>query len=311
MGFLRLFSGHTPKIKISSSKKDGFSGWVKCAGCEEMTHASELKKNLQCCPKCEFHYRMDVDDRLAMLLDKDSFKELYADLESKDPLNFEDSEVYQDRLKRSKKKTGRKDAIVTGTGAINGKPIAIGVLNFAFMGGSMGTVVGEKITRIIELAIQDSLPVILVSASGGARMQESSLSLMQMAKTSAALGRLGKAKLPYISVLTNPTTGGVTASFAALGDIIIAEPGALIGFAGPRVVEQTIKQKLPKTAQRSEFLIEKGMVDCIVKRGEMKESLSTFLDFLTSGAAKLDELVNQFTTIRKKNAIDVAANPGK
>lgn len=276
-----------------------------------MTHASELKKNLQCCPKCEFHYRMDVDDRLAMLLDKDSFEELYADLETKDPLKFEDSEVYQDRLKRSRKKTGRKDAIVTGLGTINGKRVAIGVLNFAFMGGSMGTVVGEKITRIIELAIQDALPVILVSASGGARMQESSLSLMQMAKTSAALGRLSKARLPYISVLTNPTTGGVTASFAALGDIIIAEPGALIGFAGPRVVEQTIKQKLPKTAQRSEFLIEKGMVDCIVKRSEMKESLSTFLEFLTGGTSNLDELMAQFTTIRKKNAIDVAANPGK
>ncbi|MCH9614857.1 MAG: Acetyl-coenzyme A carboxylase carboxyl transferase subunit beta [Chlamydiia bacterium] len=311
MGFLRLFSRHAPKIKISSSKKDGFSGWVKCSGCEEMTHASELKKNFQCCPKCDFHYRMGVDERIEMLVDEGSFEELYAELESKDPLRFKDEEVYQDRLKRSKKKTGRKDAIVVGMAKLNGRDVALGVLNFAFMGGSMGTVVGEKITRIIELAIERAMPVILVSASGGARMQESSLSLMQMAKTSAALNRLGKARLPYISVLTNPTTGGVTASFASLGDIIIGEPGALIGFAGPRVVEQTIKQKLPKTAQRSEFLIEKGMIDAIVKRSEMKDTLSTFLDFLTTSPEKLDVLIKQFTTSRKKNAIDVAANPGK
>ncbi|MCB1081988.1 MAG: acetyl-CoA carboxylase carboxyl transferase subunit beta, partial [Chlamydiia bacterium] len=231
-------------------------------------------------------------------------------------LAFVDSEPYIERLEKAQKKVGRKDAIITGTCQIKGKKAALGVLDFGFMGGSMGSVVGERITLLIEHAIKKNLPVVLVSSSGGARMQESIFSLMQMAKTSAGLARLHNAGLPFISILANPTTGGVTASFASLGDIIIAEPDALIGFAGPRVVEQTIGQKLPDTAQKSEFLLEKGMIDCIVKRGELKEKLAFFLNFLTGNQTpaqeekervegKLDDLINLSQKERKKNAIKV------
>jgi acetyl-CoA carboxylase carboxyl transferase subunit beta len=276
-----LFSRNKPKIKVQTTKKDGFSGWIKCSGCSELIHANELGQNLNCCPKCDYHYRLGVKQRIDLLADAGSFAELFDHISPIDALHFVDAESYQKRLEEAQSKTGRKDAVCTGLCTINGIETALGVLDFSFMGGSMGSVVGEKLTLLIELAKEKSLPLVIVSASGGARMQESILSLMQMAKTSAALAKLHEAKLPYISVLTNPTTGGVTASFATLGDIVIAEPDALIAFAGPRVVEQTIGQKLPPRAQKSEFLLEKGMVDCIVKRSELKAKLAFFLAFLS------------------------------
>ena len=277
--FIRLFRRSGPKIKVELSKKDRFSGWIKCSGCAELIHADELVDSLNCCPKCNYHYRLTLQQRINLLCDEGSFEELFTDLHAADPLKFSDTEKYEDRLKRTIEKTGRSEAIAVGRAKVDKKEVAIGILDFSFMGGSMGSVVGERITRLIELAIVERLPVVIVSASGGARMQESILSLMQMAKTSAALARLGSARLPFISILTNPTTGGVTASFASLGDVIMAEPGALIGFAGPRVIEQTMLQKLPEGAQRSEFLEKKGMVDLVVPRGELKQKLSFFLEF--------------------------------
>lgn len=274
-----LFSRNQPKIKVQTSKKDGFSGWIKCSGCSEMIHANELQQNLNCCPKCSHHYRLGLQERLSLLADEGSAEELFDHIVPVDSLEFVDTESYKTRLEQSIQKTGRSDAIWTGCCKLEGKGIALAVLDFSFMGGSMGSVVGEKLTLLIEHAIEQKLPLIVVSASGGARMQESILSLMQMAKTSAALSRLHQAKLPYLSVLTNPTTGGVTASFATLGDIIVAEPDALIAFAGPRVVEQTIKQKLPPRAQKSEFLLEKGMIDAIIHRANLKAKLSQLLEF--------------------------------
>ncbi len=274
-----LFSRNQPKIKVQTTKKDGFSGWIKCSGCSEMIHANELQQNLNCCPKCAHHYRLGLEERLSLLADEGSAEELFGHIVPVDSLDFVDTESYKDRLEQSIRRTGRSDAIWTGGCKLDGKAIALAVLDFSFMGGSMGSVVGERLTLLIEHAIQHSLPLIIVSASGGARMQESILSLMQMAKTSAALSRLHQAGLPYLSVLTNPTTGGVTASFATLGDVIVAEPDALIAFAGPRVVEQTIKQKLPPKAQKSEFLLEKGMIDNIIQRADLKPSLSRLLDY--------------------------------
>ncbi len=282
MGFLRLFSKTKPKIKVEASKKDGFSGWVKCSQCTEMVHSNEMQENLNCCPKCGHHYRFSAAQRIDLLADENSFEELFTELKPIDPLEFVDSEPYTQRIARAQAKSGRDEGIYTGTCLINERKTALAVMDFGYMGGSMGSVVGERLTRLIELACEKGIPLVVVSSSGGARMQESSLSLMQMAKTSAALARLDNKGVPYISVLTNPTTGGVTASFASLGDIIIAEPDALIGFAGPRIVEQTIRQKLPSTAQKSEFLLEKGMIDCIVKRSELKDKISVFLEFLTS-----------------------------
>lgn len=275
-----LFSRSKPKINIQTTKKDGFSGWVKCSGCHEMVHANELQQNLHCCPKCKYHYRLSGLQRVELLADETTAKERFVHLKATDPLHFVDTEGYPKRLEKAQKSSGRDEAVWVGECKIKGQSVALGVLDFSFMAGSMGSVVGEKLTLLIEFAIQQRLPLVIVSASGGARMQESILSLMQMAKTSAALAKLHEAKLPYISVLTNPTSGGVTASFASLGDIIIAEPDALICFAGPRVVEQVIKQKLPEGAQRSEFLLDKGMVDCIVPRSELKEKISLFLSFL-------------------------------
>ena len=234
-------------------------------------HAKELENNLNCCPKCNFHYRLAAIDRIKSLIDEDTFKELFTDIKPQDRLGFVESEAYTKRLQDAQEKTSRDDAIIVGTGLLKGRIVTLGVMDFNFMGGSMGVVVGERITRLIEHAIRERLPVIIVSSSGGARMQESVLSLMQMAKTSAALAKLGCAGLPYISVLTNPTTGGVTASFASLGDVILAEPDALICFAGPRVIEQTTGMKLPVGAQRSEFLLEHGMIDSIVLRHALKE----------------------------------------
>lgn len=276
-----LFSRNKPKIKVQTTKKDGFSGWVKCSGCSELIHANELQQNLNCCPKCQYHYRLSLKQRISLLSDPDTFTELFTEIQAVDALGFVDTESYKDRLTQAIEKTGRDEAVCTGTCRLDGQPIALGILDFSFMGGSMGSVVGERLTRLIELAIEERLPLVLVSASGGARMQESILSLMQMAKTSAALAKLHELRIPYISILTNPTTGGVTASFATLGDVIIAEPDALIAFAGPRVVEQTIGQKLPPRAQKSEFLLEKGMIDCIVKRSELRSRISFFVGFLT------------------------------
>lgn len=276
-----LFSRNKPKIKVQTTKKDGFSGWIKCGGCSELVHATELQKNLNCCPKCSYHYRLPLAQRIELLSDESTFSELFTDIQSTDPLQFVDTESYKDRLAEAKKKTGRDEAIAVGTCKIEGIKVALAILDFSFMGGSMGSVVGERLTLLIEHAIEKRLPLVIVSASGGARMQESILSLMQMAKTSAALALLDEQGLPYISILTNPTTGGVTASFATLGDIILAEPDALIAFAGPRVVEQTIGQKLPPNAQKSEFLLDKGMIDVIVKRADLKEKLAFFLELLS------------------------------
>ncbi len=297
-----LFSKLKPSIKIQTIKKDGFSGWVKCSGCSELIHANELGANLSCCPKCGYHYRLSLKQRIDLLADEGSFTEYFTEIKPVDALSFVDTESYQSRLDAAVAKTKRDDAACVGLCSLQGKEVALGILDFSFMGGSMGSVVGERLTCLIELAIEKNLPLIIVSASGGARMQESVLSLMQMAKTSAALAKLHEARLPYISVLTNPTTGGVTASFATLGDIIIAEPDALIAFAGPRVVEQTIGQKLPPRAQKSEFLLEKGMIDCIVKRSSLKSTIASFLDFLMQNdrEMKIDHLAQKMPERLKK-----------
>lgn len=278
---MRLFSRDKPKIKVETSKADGFSGWLKCSHCHEMIHTKELTENLNCCPKCGHHYRLTAQERIQSLADEGTFCEMFQTLAPKDPLEFIDSEPYPERIARAEKKSDGNEAVLTGSCKIEGLATALGVMDFNFMGGSMGSVVGERLTRLIEYALQQKLPVVIVSASGGARMQESIFSLMQMAKTSAALARLHEARLPFISILTNPTSGGVTASFASLGDIILAEPDALIGFAGPRVVEQTIRQKLPPGAQKSEFLLKHGMIDGVVERKELKHKLVQFLYFLT------------------------------
>lgn len=278
-----LFSRSKPKIKVQTTKKDGFSGWLKCTSCLELIHEHELAENLSCCPKCNHHYQLSWQKRIEMLSDEGSFVELFAELASCDPLDFVDSEAYTDRLKRTQKKTGLQEAVVTGHASLEGRKMALGVMDFSFMGASMGSVVGEKITRLIEYAIKAKLPVVLVCCSGGARMQESALSLMQMAKTSAALAKLAEAGLAYISICTNPTTGGVTASFAMLGDVILAEPKALIAFAGRRVVEQTIREKLPEDAQTAEFLLRHGMIDSIVPRGQLRASLAQVLHYTSGG----------------------------
>jgi acetyl-CoA carboxylase carboxyl transferase subunit beta len=256
--------------------------WSKCNNCNEIIYNKELERNLYVCPKCNYHFRISSQKRIFLTLDKDSFVEYDPNISSTDPLKFKDVKRYKDRLKENQKNTGMKDAAVTGEGKIDGISVMVGILDFSFMGGSMGVAVGEKITRLIERATEKKYPLIIFSSSGGARMQEGIFSLMQMAKTTAALGRFGETGLPYISILTDPTTGGVTASFAMLGDIILAEPKALIGFAGPRVIEQTIKQKLPEGFQRAEYLLEHGMVDAIVERKDIKDTLSNFLDMLIS-----------------------------
>lgn len=269
-----LTGGEERRVRVP----DGL--WVKCKSCGATLYAKDLESNLQVCPKCDFHFRVSARKRLALLLDEGSFVEYDADMVSVDFLQFKDSKSYQDRINATLAKGGSKDAVITGSGRIEGTPVQIAVFDFSFMGGSMGSVVGEKITRAIERGIEGNTPVIVVSASGGARMQESILSLMQMAKTSAALAKLREKGLPFISVLTDPTTGGVTASFAMLGDINVAEPQALIGFAGPRVIEQTIRQKLPEGFQRAEYLLDHGMVDMIVHRKEMKQTLSRVLKMM-------------------------------
>jgi acetyl-CoA carboxylase carboxyl transferase subunit beta len=253
--------------------------WLKCDSCGQIIWKKALDENLQVCPRCEHHFHLDARARLTTLFDDGVYQELDSELVSTDPLNFVDSKKYADRLAAMQETTSMSDALISATGVLSDRPVNICAMELRFIGGSMGAVVGEKITRAIERSLDQRKPLVIVSASGGARMQEGAISLMQLAKISAALMRLDEARIPYISVLTDPTTGGVTASFAMLGDLNIAEPGALIGFAGPRVIEQTIRQKLPEGFQRSEFLLEHGFLDAIVKRSELKQYLSNALSF--------------------------------
>ena len=257
--------------------------WTKCVSCKENLITKDLEKNLNVCPRCGHHYRISARQRIDLLLDPGSFTEFDAGMTSVDVLDFKDSKSYQERIAAAVAKGGSRDAVICGEGKMDGLPLQLAVFDFSFMGGSMGSVVGEKITRAIERGVEKRTPVIVISASGGARMQESILSLMQMAKTSAALAKLKKEGLPFISILTDPTTGGVTASFAMLGDVNMAEPKALIGFAGPRVIEQTIRQKLPEGFQRAEYLLDHGMVDIIVERKDMRLRLSRILSMLYRG----------------------------
>ena len=260
-------------VSTENNKKGLPEGlWTKCKKCEQIIFQKDFEENFMVCPKCGYYVRLNSKERIELLTDKDSFKEINANLKPVDVLDFPGYKEKKDSYKT-------KDAICTGEAKMGGYPVAIGVMDFEFMGGSMGSVVGEKIVRLIERAIDKKLPVILVSASGGARMQEGIFSLMQMAKTSAALAKLAKKKLPYISVLTDPTTGGVAASFAMLGDVIIAEPNALIGFAGPRVIEQTIRQQLPKGFQLSEFLLKHGMIDMVVERKNLRDTIIKIINF--------------------------------
>lgn len=253
--------------------------WVKCNNCREIIYRKELERRAKVCPKCQYHFPITIAERIAMVLDEGSFLELDRDLSPQDPLTFKDTARYKDRLKTYQEKTGYKDAVVMGDGEIQNRAVVLVLLNFSFMGGSMGSVVGEKLTRGVERAIAHRTPLIVFSASGGARMQEGIFSLMQMAKSASALARLQAVGVPYISVLTDPTFGGVTASFAMLGDIILAEPKSLIGFAGPRVIEKTIKQQLPVGFQRAEFLLEHGMIDRIVERSQLRETLGRLISF--------------------------------
>jgi acetyl-CoA carboxylase carboxyl transferase subunit beta len=258
--------------------------WAKCPQCSAILYTKELRRSVGVCTKCNYHFRLGAQQRIQLLVDRHSFTELDAQLRSVDPLNFKDSKKYKERLKKAEKSSGSVEAVVTGRARILNIPVMVGVFEFAFIGGSLGSVVGEKLTRMIEIAIPERRPVIIVSASGGARMQEGIYSLMQMAKVSAALAKLGQNRIPYISVLTDPTTGGVAASFAMLGDVILAEPRALIGFAGPRVIEQTIRQKLPEGFQRSEFLLKHGFIDRVVQRSDMRDELARILQNLRFSA---------------------------
>jgi acetyl-CoA carboxylase carboxyl transferase subunit beta len=259
--------------------------WIKCDSCKEIMYRAEVERAGRVCPKCRYPFRIGARERIALLTDPGTFEEHQTGLTSADPLRFKDSKRYPDRVKAARQKTALEDAVISGIARIGGFPTVLCVFEFAFLGGSMGSVVGEKLTRAIELAVDKALPVIIVSASGGARMQEGILSLMQMAKTSAALERLAEARLPYVSVLTDPTTGGVTASFAMLGDVIMAEPRALIGFAGPRVIAETIRQPLPEGFQRSEFLLEHGQLDLVVERKDLKDTLRRLLAFFADQPA--------------------------
>ena len=253
--------------------------WIKCNSCGEIIYKKELEKKLFVCPKCDFHFRIGSKEYLKILLDKGSFKEINSNIMSTDPLKFKDDKKYSDRYKAAIKKTGLNEAVVTGFAKVEGINVAIAIMDFRFLGGSMGSVVGEKVARTVDYAIEKKCPLIILSASGGARMHEGVLSLMQMAKTSAKLALLSEENLPYVSILTDPTTGGTTASYAMLGDVHIAEPGALIGFAGPRVIKQTIGQDLPPGFQRSEFVLDHGFIDTIIHRHELKTRLAKILQF--------------------------------
>ena len=271
-------AGREKRIKIPEGL------WVKCNHCREIIYKKEIERNGKVCPKCDYHFPISIEERIALLADEGTFIERDKELAPLDPLAFRDTKKYRDRLKETQAKTGLRDALVAGEACLAGMPVVMGFFHFGFMGGSMGSVVGEKIFRSVERAIQMKAPLILVSSSGGARMQEGILSLMQMAKTAAAIGRLKAKGLPFISLLTDPTYGGVAASFAMLGDVILAEPKSLIGFAGPRVIEQTIKQTLPDGFQRAEFLLQHGMIDHIVQRKRQREVLRRLIAWVGNGA---------------------------
>ncbi len=277
MNFLNIFSKSQQSLKKQPTKDEAPSHWVKCPSCQSLMYYKEIENQNYVCPKCGFHLRINVNDRIKLLADEGSFVEYDADLEPVDPLHFVDKKSYKKRVEEGFKKTGRKSSVVSGECTMDGILTQLVVFDFSFMGGSLGSVEGEKIVRAVNRAIEKRCGLIIVSASGGARMQESTFSLMQMSKTSAALGKLAKEKLPYISVLSDPTMGGVSASFAMLGDVIIAEPGALIGFAGQRVIKQTIGSDLPEGFQRAEFLLEKGSIDMVVNRNELKKTLSDLM----------------------------------
>jgi acetyl-CoA carboxylase carboxyl transferase subunit beta len=280
------FKRESGELDTSGEKRVKTEGlWVKCEGCRQIIWKKDLEDNLNVCPKCDKHFRIDARTRLAQLLDDNRYETVDGNISSTDPLKFVDLKPYSSRLKQAQEDTGLNDAVINAQGKLQGRPVVASVMEYAFIGGSMGAVVGEAITRAVERAADTRTPLIIVSASGGARMMEGVISLMQLAKISAALARLDKAKVPYISLLTDPTTGGVTASFAMLGDLNIAEPGALIGFAGPRVIEQTIRQKLPPGFQRSEFLLEHGMLDAVVPRKQLKPYIARALEFMTPAAS--------------------------
>jgi acetyl-CoA carboxylase carboxyl transferase subunit beta len=277
------FKRESGELDTSGEKRVKTEGlWVKCEGCRQIIWKKDLEENMNVCPKCDKHFRIDARARLALLLDDNQYETFDGNLASTDPLKFVDLKPYSSRLRQAQQDTGLGDAIINARGKLQGRPVIASVMEYAFIGGSMGAVVGEAIARAVERAAEARTPLIIVSASGGARMMEGVISLMQLAKISAALARLDEAKVPYVSLLTDPTTGGVTASFAMLGDLNIAEPGALIGFAGPRVIEQTIRQKLPPGFQRSEFLLEHGMLDAVVPRKQLKPYIARALDFMVA-----------------------------
>ena len=281
MAWFRKAKKGLPDESARTSVPEGL--WVKCEGCREVIYAKELERNLRICPKCGYHFRIDSTERIRLLLDEETPTRLFAEVRPADPLGFTDAKPYAQRLRAYQKKVGLADAIQVVEGHIDGVAAVLAVLEYGFMGGSMGSVVGEVVTRSAEHALETGRPLIVVSASGGARMQEGALSLMQMGKISTALARLRAARVPYLSLLTDPTTGGVTASFAMLGDLNIAEPGALIGFAGPRVIQQTIREELPEGFQRSEFLLEHGFLDLVVERRELKQTIARCLRHLCAG----------------------------
>ena len=280
------FRRESPGLETGGERKVKSEGlWVKCDQCRAVIWKKELEAQCNVCAKCDWHFKIDTRTRLGYLFDNGAYTEEDGNLETTDPLGFSDLKPYKGRVKAAQKKTGRKDAIVNTRGKIEGREVIVSAMEYGFIGGSMGAVVGETITRAVEKALAGRVPLVVISATGGARMMEGVVSLMTMAKISAALAKLDDAKVPYISVLTDPTTGGVTASFAMLGDLIIAEPGALIGFAGPRVIEQTIRQKLPPGFQRSEFLVEKGFLDAVVHRREMKSYIARAFDWMAGPVA--------------------------
>jgi acetyl-CoA carboxylase carboxyl transferase subunit beta len=282
MAWFKRESGELDTSGKKTVRTEGL--WVKCENCRQIIWKKDLEENSNVCPKCDKHFRIDARTRLALLLDDNQYETFDGNLSSTDPLRFVDLKAYSSRLRQAEHDTGLNDAVINAQGKLLGRRVIASVMEYAFIGGSMGAVVGEMITRAVERAADTKTPLIIVSASGGARMMEGVISLMQLAKISAALARLDTVKVPYVSVLTDPTTGGVTASFAMLGDLNIAEPGALIGFAGPRVIEQTIRQKLPAGFQRSEFLLEHGMLDAVVHRKEMKTYIARALDFMNGAA---------------------------
>ena len=273
--FEKLMPSRISTEKRTKSVPEGV--WIKCSACDAQLYRNELERNLHVCPKCNFHMRIGARKRLDAFLDPNSQQELAAQLEPQDPLKFRDSKKYRDRLVQAQKKTGEKDALVAATGTLHGRPVVVCAFEFSFMGGSMGSVVGERFARAARHAADNNMPLISFSASGGARMQEALFSLLQMAKTSASLAELGAKRIPYVSVLTDPTTGGVSASLAMLGDVNIGEPGALIGFAGPRVIEQTVRERLPEGFQRSEFLLDHGALDMIMDRRKMRDEIGDLL----------------------------------